>query len=106
MTVRYTGQRADAPTLALLSKYVLDYAPHALSVSGATTWRRVDLGSHVTYTRRADGRDYLVADLRIAYPLGRAEVYADVANAFDRAYQEVKGVDMPGRWVKVGLLLR
>jgi outer membrane cobalamin receptor len=106
VTVRYTGQRADAPTLTLLSKYVLDYAPHALSLSGSTTWRRLDLGSHVTYTQRADGRDYLVADLRIAHPLGRAEVYADVANAFDQAYQEVKGVDMPGRWVKVGLRLR
>ena len=104
--VRYTGLHAEAPTLTLLSKYVLDYAPHALSLSGATTWRRLDLGSHVTYTRRADGRDYWVADLRVAYPLGRAEVYADVANAFDQAYQEVRGVDMPGRWVKVGLRLR
>ena len=105
--MRYTGQHADAPTLALLSKYVLDFAPHALSLSGATTWRRIDLGSHVTYTQRADGRDYWVADLRVAHPsCGRAEVYADVANAFDRAYQEVKGVDMPGRWMKVGLRLR
>jgi hypothetical protein len=33
-------------------------------------------------------------------------VYADVANAFDQGYQEVRGVDMPGRWIKVGLRLR
>lgn len=105
-SVRYTGQHADAPTLALLSKYVLDFAPHALSVSGATTWRRIDLGSHVTYTRRADGREYWVADLRVGRGFGRAEIYADVANAFDQAYQEVKGVDMPGRWLKIGLRLR
>jgi outer membrane cobalamin receptor len=104
--LRYTGQHADAPTLALLSKYVLDYAPHALSLSGAATWRGLDLGSHVTYTRRADQREYWVADFRVAHPVGRAEVYADVANAFDQAYQEVKGVDMPGRWLKVGLRLR
>jgi outer membrane cobalamin receptor len=104
--LRYTGQRASAPSLALLSKYVLDFAPHALSVTAATTWRRVDIGSHVTYTQRHDGRDYWVADLRVARALGRAEIYADVANAFDADYQEVKGVDMPGRWVKVGLRLR
>jgi len=85
---------------------VLDYAPHALSLSGATTCHRLDLGSHVTYTRRADRREYWVTDLRVAHPVGRAEVYVDVANAFDQAYQEVKGVDMPGRWVKVGLRLR
>jgi iron complex outermembrane receptor protein len=105
-SVRYTGLHSEAPTLDLLSKYVLDYAPHALSLSGATTWRRLDLGSHVTYTRRADGRDYWVADVRVGHPLGRAEIYVDLANAFDQSYQEVRGVDMPGRWVKVGLRLR
>jgi len=105
-TVRYTGQHADAPALALLSKYVLDFAPHALSLSGATTWHKTDVGSHVTYTQRADGRDYWVADLRVGRGFGRAEIYVDVANAFDEAYQEVKGVDMPGRWVKAGLRLR
>jgi iron complex outermembrane receptor protein len=105
-SVRYTGQHADAPTLSLLSKYVLDYAPRAFSLAGATTWNRVDLGSHVTYTSRADGRDYWVAAVRVGRGFGRAEIYADVANAFDQQYQEVKGVDMPGRWVKVGLRLR
>jgi iron complex outermembrane receptor protein len=105
-SVRYTGQHAEAPSLALLSKYVLDYAPTAVSLAGATTWRRVDLGSHVTYTSRADGRDYWVADFRVGRAFGRAEIYGDVANAFDQSYQEVKGVVMPGRWVKVGLRLR
>jgi iron complex outermembrane receptor protein len=105
-SLRYTGQHADAPSLALLSKYVLDFAPHALSLAGATTWRRIDLGSHVTYTKRANDRDYWVADLRVGRGFGRAEIYADVANAFNRSYQEVAGVDMPGRWVKVGLRLR
>ena len=38
-SVRYTGQHAEAPSLALLSKYVLDYAPNAFSLAGATTWR-------------------------------------------------------------------
>jgi outer membrane cobalamin receptor len=60
----------------------------------------------VTYTRRADGREYWVADLRVGHSIGRAAVYLDVANAFDQAYQEVSGVDMPGRWVKVGVRLR
>ena len=39
---------------------------------GATTWRRVDLGSRVAYNRRADGRDYWVVDTRVAHPVGRA----------------------------------
>jgi outer membrane cobalamin receptor len=105
-TVRYTGLHAEAPALDLLSKYVLDFAPHALSLSGATTWWRTDLGTHVTYTQRADGRDYWVVDLRVGRGFGRAEIYVDVANAFDEAFQEVKGVDMPGRWVKAGVRLR
>ena len=60
----------------------------------------------MTYTERADGRYYWVVDLRVGRGFGRAEIYVDVANAFDEAYQEVKGVDMPGRWVKAGVRLR
>ena len=86
----------------MLSKRV-GYAPHALSCR-AHHVAAVDLGSHVTYTV-VPAAECWVADLQVAHPVGRAG-YVDVANAFDQAYQEVKGVDMPGRWVKIGLRLR
>jgi iron complex outermembrane receptor protein len=104
--VRYTRLEADAPSLTLFSKYVLDYAPHVLAVSGSYGWRGLNLGTRLGYTRRADGREYPLVDLRVGRPLGRTELYLDVANLLDRRYQEIIGVAMPGRWIKLGVRLR
>jgi outer membrane cobalamin receptor len=105
-SLQYTGLSSKASALDLLSKYVLDYAPHSLSASASAGWRALSAGSRVELRQRADGRRYCVVDLRVARPLGRVEVYADLANAFDASYQEIRGVDMPGRWLKVGLRVR
>ncbi len=104
--LQYTGLSSKASALDLLSKYVLDYAPHSLTASASAGWRALSAGSRMELRQRADGRRYCVVDLRVARPLGRVEVYADLANAFDASYQEVRGVDMPGRWLKVGLRVR
>ena len=105
-SLQYTGLSSKASTLDLLSKYVLDYAPHSLTASASGAWRALSAGSRLELRQRADGRRYCVVDLRVATPIGRAEVYADLANAFDTSYQEIRGVDMPGRWFKVGLRVR
>jgi iron complex outermembrane receptor protein len=105
-SLQYTWISSQASALNLLSKYVLDYAPHSLAASASAGWRQVAVGSRLEVRRRADGRHYTVVDARVSRPLGRVEVYADVANALDTAYQEIRGVDMPGRWIKVGLRVR
>lgn len=105
-SVRYTRLESRAPELDLLSKYVLDYATHVLSVSGSRTWRALQAGSRIAWTRRADGRDYCLVDVRLGRRFGRVEVYADATNLLDTAYQEVGGVDMPGRWLSAGIRVR
>jgi iron complex outermembrane receptor protein len=105
-SLQYTGLSSTAESLDLLSKYVLDYAPHSLTAAASGAWRAVSAGSRLEWRRRADGRQYCVVDLRVARTMGRAEVYADLANAFDTSYQEIRGVDMPGRWFKMGLRVR
>jgi hypothetical protein len=66
LDVQYTYLRTQATALAgVLSKYVLDYAPHNTAVSGGV---RVPLGVDVSmrfgWTERNDGRTYQVVDLR------------------------------------------
>jgi outer membrane cobalamin receptor len=104
--VGYTWIDSEADALDQLSKYVLDYAPHSLSASASAAWRVLALGTRVDFKRRANGRHYWVVDTRIGRRINRVEVYADVANLLDSAYQEVGGVDMPGRWFKLGLRIR
>ena len=104
--IQYTWLASQAPALDQLSKYVLDHAPHAVAASASGEWRAVRLGSRAEWKRRVDGRSYWTVDGQVGRAVRRAEVYLRVANAFDEAYQEIRGVDMPGRWVAVGVKVR
>ena len=107
LDVQYTHLRTEASALSgLLSKYVLDFAPHNTAISGGT---RAPYGIDVTMrlglTGRNDGRSYQVLDMRASRAYRRMTVFVDAANLFDERYQEIVGVAMPGRWVSAGVRL-
>ena len=104
--LQYTWLTSEAPALDLLSKYTLDYARQSVAASGATEWNRIRLATRAEWKRRVDGRNYWTMDTQVARAVRRAEIYLQVANLFDRRYQEIRGVDMPGRWVKAGVRIR
>lgn len=104
--LQYTWLTSDAPALDGLSKYALDYARSSVAASGTTDWRQIRLAARAEWKRRVDGREYWTMDTQIARAVRRAELYLQVANMFDRRYQEIRGVDMPGRWVKGGVRVR
>jgi outer membrane cobalamin receptor len=106
LRVQYTWLTSEAPALDLLSKYALDYARQSAAASGATGWHRMRLAARAEWKRRVDGRNYWTMDMQVARAVRRAEIYLQVANLFDRRYQEIRGVDMPGRWVKAGCSFR
>jgi iron complex outermembrane recepter protein len=103
--VQYTRLTTEATALeGVLSKYVLEYAPHALVASGSVQAPSgFALGHRVAWTRRNDGRADPVVDLRVSRPVRRLTFVVDVANLFDRRYEEIKGVVMPNRWVSAGV---
>ena len=103
--IQYTHLRTHATALAgVLSKYVLDYAPHNTAVSGGVRGPfGVDVSVRFGVTERNDGRVYQVADLRASRTCRRLTVFVDAANLFDERYQEIVGVAMPGRWISAGL---
>ncbi len=103
--MHYTHLRTRASALeGLLSKYVLEYAPHNLVVSGAIRgpWR-LDIGPRLAWTDRNDRRGYVIADLRISRAVGEFLPFIEASNLFDERYQEIVGVDMPGRWISAGV---
>lgn len=104
--VSYTALDVSAPSLALLSKYVLDYTRHGVAAFGA-----VDFGSgvhgslRVDHRRRSDGQRYSLADARLTARVGRLQLFIEGTNLLDEEYQEVAGVAMPGRAGVVGVTL-
>ncbi|MGE0041596.1 MAG: TonB-dependent receptor plug domain-containing protein [Vicinamibacterales bacterium] len=93
--------------LDLLSKYLLEYAPHSLAAHGSV---RLPLdiawGQRVEYRARYDGQRYWLLDTRVSRPIGRVEVFGEVSNLLDERYVEIPGVAAPPRWVRIGVTVR
>lgn len=104
--IQYMWLESEAPALDLLSKYVLDGVRHSLAASATGEWRNIRLGSRAEWRRRSDGPSYWIVDVRVGLSVGRVEPYAQTMNLLDARYQEIRGVEMPGRWIKVGVRLR
>nr|MBP6716063.1 TonB-dependent receptor [Acidobacteriota bacterium] len=109
--VAYTALDVNAPSLNLLSKYVLEYARHSLAATlaaplGHTGFRMSTTADH---RRRLDGQRYTLVDARLSYSSSRftrVSAYVDASNLLGREYHEVQGVAMPGRWITVGFTVR
>ena len=107
LQLAYTGMDVQAAGVTQLSKYVLDYAPHAFSAAavvplpaGLRIAPRVELKRR---TRSTGPARYTVLDLRLSRRFGTYELRVDGSNLGDATYQEVVGVAMPGRAVSVSL---
>lgn len=55
------------------------------------------------YQERISYKDYVLADIRIAYRFGKTDAYLDAQNILNRTYTEVGAVPMPGRWFSAGI---
>jgi outer membrane cobalamin receptor len=107
MASHYSRISIDAEQVDYISKYVLDYARDSWSTSA---WFPVPFGMEylqtLSYTRRADGRSYWLLDGRLERNIRQFAIAFDFTNLLDTSYQEVIGVDMPGRWFGVSLRIR
>jgi iron complex outermembrane receptor protein len=107
LKTHYSRISTDAGHINYTSKYVLDYARDSWS---ASTYFPIPLGLNyqetLAYKSHADGRSYWLLNGRVERRFGRFSAAIDVANLLDSRYQEVIGVDMPGRWLVLSLRAR
>ncbi len=104
LTLRYTHIGSAAGRIDYSSKYVLDYARHSWSTAGFVSLPlKLSCGQTLSYRRRSDGRSYWVWDGHLERPFSGLIATLDFTNLLDRRYQEVRGVDMPGRWFIFGI---
>jgi outer membrane cobalamin receptor len=108
---QFSGIDLDAAAVTQLSKYVLDYAPRTLTAAGYVPLPGAfHVAPRIEYRRRsrtAGTSDYVLLDARVGRRLTRTlDLYVEGANLFDRQYQEIAGVAMPGATIAVGLALR
>jgi outer membrane cobalamin receptor len=96
----YTFLQTDAGQIDYVSQYALDYARHSWGVSLSIPFPRLfTFDQTVNYRRRADGRSYCLLNGRLSRSFGPLSVDLDFNNLLNTGYQEVLGVEMPGRWI-------
>jgi iron complex outermembrane receptor protein len=106
----YTALDVSAPSVGLLSKYVLEYVRHQAGISLSVPFARgmraavnVDVRNRIVAQA---WESYALVGARVSRTFGRADLFVDASNLFDQDYVEIAGVDMPGRWVRAGVTLR
>ncbi|HWB83656.1 MAG TPA: TonB-dependent receptor [Bryobacteraceae bacterium] len=104
---RYTGLRGSQDTVPVgLTKYTFNYPTH----SGIIAWQ-ASLPGHMLVRSRVGVLDrrardtYALWDLYAAYGHGRVHPFLQLANITSTSYQEIQGVQMPGRTVIGGVEL-
>ncbi len=101
--IQYSYLDLLAEEFSMLSKYVFDYPRHSLTgFSSFSLPFSLSFSQRIDYKKRQDGRDYWIVDARLVRDFEEVSVFAEVTNLLNTSYQELLGIDMPGRWVRAG----
>ena len=105
--VSYALTDSEAPSLALLSKYVLDYTKHALGAQIAVPLpARFEVSARADRRIRSDRQKYTLIDARLSHRVRAASLFVEGANLLAERYTEISGVEMPGRSAMAGVTVR
>lgn len=85
------------------SKYTLESLEHQGILGVNYQYKDLSFGVENRLQKRALGKAYYIADIRINYMLKKLNMFAQVNNLFDAVYTEAGAVPMPGRWVSLGM---
>lgn len=92
---------------ARISRYALNNLRHQLTLNGG-----LNLGVHwaislnARYLDRVAYQNYVLLDAHIQYAQDRFEWCLDATNVLDTDYIEAANAPMPGRWMRMGLMVR
>jgi iron complex outermembrane receptor protein len=108
LLVQFTDLTVDAPSVTLLSKYALDYAPRSFTAGGALplpgAFRVSPRVEYRLRQRPTEQEEYVLLDLRVARRLTPLiDLSVDGLNLLDRSYSEIAGVPMPGATMLVSV---
>jgi iron complex outermembrane receptor protein len=84
-------------------KYLGDHPRVEAGVVLPLAWKRFGAAMTARAVEPAVEKAYAMIDLRLIYGVKAVRFHLDAYNLLDAAYQERRGVEMPGRWVSAGV---
>lgn len=85
------------------SKYVTEALKQQLIAQLIFKNKGLAINLAARYQERMSYKDYLLADIRLAYRFEKIETYLDIQNLLNETYIEAAAAPMPGRWFNLGL---
>lgn len=99
-----------------VSYYALDYLKHKitaylehriykrLKADWAMTYQeRMGTYTDIITTKETSYPKYVTVDLRVSYVSDNWNCFLEAANLFDKKYQDIGNIQMPGRWLRAGV---
>lgn len=99
-----------------VSYYALDYLKHKITVylehriykrlkaDWAMTYQeRMGTYTDIITTKETSYPKYITVDLRVSYVSDNWNCFLEAANLFDKKYQDIGNIQMPGRWLRAGV---
>ncbi|MBS1764144.1 MAG: TonB-dependent receptor [Bacteroidetes bacterium] len=103
LSYTYLNQNVQASD-DMISKYAIEILRHQLIGNINISFvKMLDLSLSGKYQKRVNGNEYTIADLRLSYQWKVFQIYADCNNIFDTQYKEIGTIQMPGRWMSLGV---
>jgi iron complex outermembrane receptor protein len=110
LSIWYSYMYANNESLDLLRKYSLSYTRHDCGVRTALEAWGLSHGITLRYKQPNNAGHYFLLDATVTKVIHRAnfthEVYAQVDNLLNVSYQEISGIPMPGRWLRIGYKIK
>lgn len=106
-SVGYTYLNSDKETESFDSRYFLEHLRHqaVLKVNNKLPFN-VNQSWNFRFEDRINYDDYFIIDTRLARVIDNFIASFSVNNLLDSKYIDISGVELPGRWIKVGLEYR
>ena len=99
LATHYSRISMNAGSFDYQSKYVLDYArDNWTTTASIPILFGLEYQQTLRYKRRIDGWSYWLLDGRLESHSRKFIIAVDFTNLLNSGYQEIVGVDMPGRW--------
>ena len=104
ISLNYTYLKSDFNEPNLISQYILDLLRHQVIVE-ITHSIPYDIFFNwaFRYENRYNFDSYFITDLKLSRSFNNFDLYLSAINLFNKAYMDVSGIPLPGRWIKAGI---
>ena len=104
INIDYTYLDSDKASLELNSRYVLDHLKQDLTIK---IFNKLPFGINqgwtINYEDRVTLGDHFTVDTKLSRDFEQFNLFVKASNLFNKSYEEIPGVPLPGRWIIGGV---